>query len=428
MNGPVRVWAVVVWLVGSLAVVAVAQEKAPEPVVALVGATLIDGTGSPPLADATVLIEGQRITAAGPSAQVRVPAGAQTIDLAGRWILPGFIDCHIHTGGAYDDVQELTDTDSLVALRSVHTLDLYLRSGVTAVRDVGSPVESMQAVLAAQKAGYLDTIRLFACGNLITVTGGHGDGLRGVLAVDGPWAWRKAVREMHRAGFGHIKISPTFTPEEAAAAVDEARTLGVRITAHGGGFSDTTPTTMTRVAVEAGVQCIEHLNEMEDDVLDLIARQGVYIVPTLSAYREVYRANKIPPVLVEKRHWTLSMHETLFAKARQRGIVMGIGTDGVGALTKLYPGLFFTELRYFTELGASPMEAIVAATRNGAMILGKADELGTVEPGKLADLQVVASDPLASLDVLGKPELVIVGGRIHRFQPASRTGDREPPH
>jgi imidazolonepropionase-like amidohydrolase len=415
MNDRVRTWAIVVWLVGAVAAVSVAQDKAPAPVIALVGATLIDGTGASPLADATVVIEGDKIKAAGASAKVEVPAGAQTIDATGKWILPGFIDCHIHTGGAYDELQELTDTDSLATLRSMHILGMYLRSGVTAVRDVGSPVESMQAVMAAQKLGYLDTIRLFACGNLITVTGGHGDGLRGVSAVDGPWAWRKAVREMQKAGFGHIKISPTFTFEEAAAAVDEARTLGLRITAHGGGLSDTTPTTMTRVAVQAGVQCIEHLNEMEDDVLDLIARKGVYVVPTLSVYREVYRANKIPPVLVEKRHWTQSMHETLFAKARERKIVMGVGTDGVGGMRKLYPGLYFTELKYFVELGASPMEAIVAATRNGAMILGRADELGTVEAGKLADLQIVAGSPLDSLDVLGKPEVVIIGGKVHRF-------------
>ena len=96
-----------------------------------------------------------------------------------------------------------------------------------------------------------------------------------MLTVDGPWEWRKAVRQMDKDGFGHIKISPTFTLEEATAAVDEAKTLGLRITAHGGGVSDTTPTTMTRIAVQAGVQCIEHLNEMEDDVLDLMAQKGV---------------------------------------------------------------------------------------------------------------------------------------------------------
>jgi len=415
MNEGMRTCLVGVWLIAALAVIAPAEEKAPEPVVALVGATLIDGTGAPPLANTTVLIQGERIKAVGLATAIVVPPGARTIDVTGKWILPGFIDCHIHTGAPHDELEELTDTDSLATLRSVHALDMYLRSGVTAVRDVGSPIEPMQAVLAAQKAGTLDTIRLFACGNLITVTGGHGDGDRGVLAVDGPWAWRKAVREMQKAGFGQIKISPTFTLEEATAAVDEARTLGLRITAHGGGLSDTTPPTMTRVAVQAGVQCIEHLNEMGDDVLDLMAQKGVYNVPTLAVYRELYRTNKVPPVLVEKRHWKLSMHETLFRKARERGIVMGIGTDGTGEMTKLYPGLYFTEMKYFVELGTSPMEAIVAATRNGAMILGKADEVGTLEPGKLADLQVVAGDPIEGFDVLGKPELVIVGGKVHRF-------------
>ncbi len=389
--------------------------KKEEPPLALVGGTLIDGTGAAPVAGAVVVITGEKITAAGPSASVKVPAGARTIDVRGKWILPGFIDCHIHTSYPFDDIQYLTDTDSLATLRAAHILDMYLRSGVTAVRDAGSPVPVMQAILAGESNGYIDSIRLIACGNLITVTGGHGDGIRGSMAVDGPWAWRKAVREMQKAGFEHIKISPTFTPEEARAAVDEATALGLRITAHGGGQSDTTPTSMTRIAVEAGVQCIEHLNEMGVDVLDLMARKGVYDVPTLSVYRELYRTKQISPVLVEKRHWTQQMHETLFRQARERKILMGIGTDAVGGFAKLYPGIYFTEMKYFVELGASPMEAIVAATKNGATILGKADRLGTLEAGKLADLQVIGGDPLKSFDVLGKPEIVIIGGKVHRF-------------
>jgi imidazolonepropionase-like amidohydrolase len=292
-------------------------------------------------------------------------------------------------------------------------MDYYLKSGVTAIRDVGSPVESLQALLRAQELGYIDTIRLFACGNLITVTGGHGDGMHGSMGVDGPWAFRKAVREMYKAGFRHIKISPTFTLEEAQAAVDEAKTLGMRITAHGGGFSDTIPTTMTRIAVEAGAQCIEHWNEMEDDVPDLMARKGVYDVPTLTIYRESYKANDISKFLIEKRHWSQAMHEMLFKKARERKIVMGIGTDAGGQYRKLYPKIFFDEMKYFVELGATPMEAIVAASKNGALILGKADELGTIEAGKLADLQVIGGDPLKSFDALGAPEIIVVNGKVH---------------
>lgn len=383
--------------------------------IALVGGTLIDGTGAPPVTNAVVLIQGQRIKAVGLADKVSVPANAIKINVAGKWVLPGLIDCHIHTGYPYNEIQYFSDTNSLATLRSLHIINLYLRSGVTAIRDVGFIVETMQALLMAQACGYTNTIRLFPCGNVLAVTGAHGDGLKAAMAVNGPWAWRQAVRRMKKAGFDHIKISPTFTLEEAQAAVDEAKTLGLRITAHGGGLSDTTPTSMTRLAVQAGVHCIEHLNEMEDDVLDLMAQKGVYNVPTMAVYRELYRKNKVPRVLVEKRHWTLAMHETFFKKARDRKILMGVGTDGVDEFMNLYPDLYFMEMKYFVELGVSPLETIVAATKNGAIILGKQDDLGTVEVGKLADLQVLDGDPLKSFDVLGKPEIVIIGGKVHCF-------------
>jgi imidazolonepropionase-like amidohydrolase len=390
-----------------------AAPKKEETVTALVGATLIDGTGAAPLPQSVVLIQGAKIRAAGPAGSVKVPAGARVIEVRGKWILPGFIDCHIHTGYPYTDVQYFSDTNSLATLRALHILDMYRRAGVTAVRDVGSRVEAMQALLAGKGLGYIDTIRLFPCGDLITTTGGHGDGIQGSMAADGPWEFRKAVREMAKAGFKYAKISPTFTPEEAQAAVDEARIQNMHITAHGGGLSDTWPvTSMTRIAVEAGVPCIEHLNQMDDDVLDLMAQKGVFNVPTLSVYRELYRAGQINAYLLEKRRWSQAMHESLFKKARQRKIVMGIGTDAVGPFMNLYPGIYFTEMKYFVELGASPMEAIVAATRNGARILGLLDELGTVEAGKLADLQVLGGDPLKSFDGLGKPEMVILNGEV----------------
>lgn len=390
------------------------REKKETPVIALTGGTLIDGTGGAPVPDAVVLIQGKKILQAGPAATTKVPEKAEKIDVRGKFILPGFIDCHIHTTYPFSEAEYFTDTDATTTIRALYLMNQYLKSGVTSVRDVGSNVPSMQAIPAAEEAGYVDSIRLFACGNLITVTGGHGDGLKGTMVADGPWEWRKAVRQMAKDGFGHIKISPPFTMEEAAAAVDEAKTLGLRITAHGGGVSDTTPTTMTRVAVQAGVQCIEHLNEMEDDVLDLMAKKGVYSVPTMAVYRNLYRTNQTPRVLIEKRHWSQAMHETLFRKARERNILMGIGTDYVTDL-KHYPASYFDELKYFIELGVSPMETLVDATKNGAIILGKLDELGTIEAGKLADIQVIKGDPLKSLDVLGNPEMVIVGGKIHRY-------------
>lgn len=389
-----------------------AQSKAVKqeaPVTALTGGTLIDGNGGPPVAGAVVLVQGSKILRAGPASTVKIPVDADRIDVRGKYILPGFIDCHIHATWPFNETQALTDDDASTTLRALFLMDLYLKAGVTAMRDVGSNVPSMRALSRAQEEGFVDSIRLFACGALITTTGGHGDGMRGAVAADGPWAWRKSVRQMKKDGFGQIKISPPFTPEEAQAAVEEAKAFGLRITAHGGGLSDTTPTSMARVAVQAGVQCIEHLNEMEDDVLDLMAARGVCNVPTMAVYRALYNAGRVPP----RPHWSMSMHETLFRKVRERKILMGIGTDHFDMNS--YPECYFDEMRYFVELGLSPMEAIVAATKTGAVILGQVERLGTIEAGKLADLQVIKGDPLKSFDVLGSPELVIIDGKVRRF-------------
>ena len=412
---PVVVVAVALFFLGAaLGPAQEKQEKKEAPVIALTGGTLIDGNGGAPVPDAVVLIQGRKILQAGPAAAVKVPEKAERIDVRGKYVLPGFIDCHIHTTYPFNEIEYFTDNDATTTLRALYVMNNYLKTGVTAVRDVGSNVPSMQALRGAQRAGYIDSIRLFPCGDVILVTGGHGDGLKGTRTADGPWEWRKAVRQMNKDGFDHIKISPPFTLEEATAAADEAKTLGMRITAHGGGASDTTPTSMARIAVQAGVQCIEHLNEMEVDVLDLMAQKGVFCVPTMAVYHDLYKTGQTPRVLVEKRHWSWAMHEKLFQEARKRKIFMGIGTDYVIDL-KHYPVSYFDELKEFVALGVSPMETLVTATKNGAIILGKADEMGTIEAGKLADIQVVNGDPLKTFDVLGNPEIVIVDGKVHRY-------------
>lgn len=386
-----------------------------KPVIAVVGGTLIDGSGKEPLPNAVIIIEGDKIKAVGPAAKIKIPDGATKIDAAGKWILPGFIDCHIHLTSETSDLEYYRDSNSLATLRALQLMNMYLRCGVTAVRDVGSHIEAMQALVRAQRNGYIDSIRVYPCGDLITITGGHGYGMHGSLAVDGPWEWRKAVRQMYAAGFKHIKISPQFTLEEAKAAVEEARMLGLHITAHGGGFSDTIPPTMTKVAIKAGVECIEHLNEMDDRAMDMMARRHIYNVPTLYTYYASYQRNGINRFLIEKRHWSTAMHETLFKKAYKRKIVMGIGTDANGEYRELYPQIYFEEMKYFARLGMKPMEVIVCATRNGARILGLEDELGTIEPGKAADLQVLKDNPLQSFDNLGKPEMVILRGQVYKF-------------
>jgi imidazolonepropionase-like amidohydrolase len=395
---------------------ALCEARPKNTVIALVGGTVIDGTGSPAQKNTVIVINKDRIQAIGTKGKVNIPDGAEIIDVFGKWILPGFIDCHIHLTYPFTKAELKKDTESMETIRALYIMEKYLKSGVTTVRDVGSTNKPMQALIAAARSGYTDTIRLFSTGQVIIVPGGHGDGLRAVKKVKGPRGFQKAVRDMFNAGFRYIKIAPPFTLEEVKAAVDEARTLGIPIAAHGGGRFDTIPTTMTRIAVEGGVDCIEHLNEMEEDVLDLMAEKGVFNVPTMAIYRQSYNDNSVPKVLTEERGWTIAMHEELFKKARAKKITMGIGTDSVGPYMRRYPKIYFTEMKYFVELGVTPMQTIMAATKIGAMILGKENELGTIEPGKLADIQVINGDPLKSFDALGYPEIVMIGGKIYKFK------------
>lgn len=382
---------------------------------ALVGGTVIDGTGAEPRENMTVLIDGNRIRAVGASGSIKLPEGTKRIDVSGKYVLPGFIDVHFHTTFASDSSitsYAEAQSGSLATIRAIHFMGRSLKAGVTSVRDTGASVEPMQALLRGRELGFWKSTRLYPVGQLITTIGGHGG--QDDYYATGPYGFRNAVRKMFDAGFGHIKLSPMYTEEEITAAIDEARKLGMRVTTHGGGGKDTLPTSMTKIAVLAGTQCIEHLNPMDESVLDLIAERGVHIVPTLEVYKRLYEAGFMEG-LKKTRGWALEIHENLFKKAMARNIIMGVGTDLVPPfMDEGYPGGYFDEMKYFVRLGMSRMDAIKAATMHGAIILGKEDELGTIEAGKLADIQVVSGDPLKSFDNLGNPEIVMVGGeRLH---------------
>jgi imidazolonepropionase-like amidohydrolase len=383
--------------------------------IAFVGATLIDGTGASPVQNTVVLIEGSTIKAVGSKSEVQIPEKAKVIDVSGKYILPGFIDLHVHLTYPTRMEMMLSDTESLQTIRALSFMNKYLRAGVTSVRDVASDLEPMKAVKAAAQYGLTDTIRVFSVGEGIVSTGGHGEMLSATQAADGPEEWRKAVRKMKQAGFNYIKILPPYTADEVKAAVEEAKMQNMLITSHCGSDLDFEPPYFSRIAVENGIQCIEHMNKIEDEVLDMMAEKGVHLVPTVGIikyFRKLYQGRKLPERMVP-----IEVYEASFKKAKKLGILMGIGTDFVFTLTKMYPKPFFIEMDHFVELGYSPMETIICATRNGAIILGKEEELGTIEAGKLADLQVLEGNPLESLDVLGKPEFVMIGGRLHHYPP-----------
>lgn len=379
--------------------------------IAITGGTVIDGTGKQPVENAVVLIRGDRIAAIGPSGTVDIPADAKRYDAAGKYVLPGFIDLHVHLVYPRDATQP---SHSLSTLRGLHFMERLVDGGVTAVRDVGGMVEPMQALVEGERLGYFHSLRLHAVGQIITTTAGHGPSWS--YFANGPYGFREAVRKMHEAGFTYIKLTPPYTQEEVDAAVDEARIRRMRITSHGGGYSDTEPEEMTRRAILANVQCIEHLYMPVED-LDLIAKRGIHIVPTLEIMKMLYEYPTVIPqiqYLEQKRGWSMAMHENLFREARKRRIVMGIGTDAVLEFMDEYPGMYVDEMEHFVRLGMSRMEAITAATRNGAVILGREAELGTLKKGKFADLQIVDGNPLESFRPLGKPSLVMIGGRVVR--------------
>lgn len=400
-------------LLSMLTLVASGSVAAAE-TIAITGGTLIDGNGGQPLANATVVVRDDRIVAVGPAGTVEIPADAKRYDAAGKYLLPGFMDMHMHLVYPRDGNQP---SDSLSTLRGLHFMDLFVDSGVTSVRDVAGMIEPMKALEQAQRMGYIRSLRLHSVGQLITTTGGHGPSWS--YFASGPYGFREGVRKMYEEGFRYIKVSPPFTQEEVDAAVDEAKIHRMRITSHGGGYSDTEPESMTRRAVLANVQCIEHLYMPVED-LDLIAKKGIHVVPTLEIMKLLYSYPTVLPqiqYLERKRGWSMALHDKLFREANKRHILMGIGTDAILELAdKNYPGMYFAEMEHFVRLGMTRLETITAATKNGAIILGREDELGTLEKGKLADLQIVDGNPLESFKALGSPSLVMIGGEVVRSQ------------
>lgn len=397
------------FLIGFIVSVLSLQVHADD-VIALVGGTVIDGTGAKPKFNQTILVEQGRITNIGNTKGISIPKGAKHINVKGKTILPGFIDLHVHL--MYP--KYVLPTDSHSTLRALYFMEKFRKAGVTALRDLGARVEPMQALLQAESHGYIESARLYPVGSLITSTGGHA-GPTPELA-NGADGFREAVRKMHSAGFKDIKLSPQYTREEINAAVDEAKTRNMQVTSHAGGYSDTYPVTMARLAVEAGVHSLEHANDTPDDVLKLMADKGVHLVPTLSIMRLLYSLPTRPhglSELIKTRGWSMKLHEDIFQKSMKLDIVMGIGTDAVGHfLDERYPDMYFEEMEYFVDLGMTRLEAIKAATLNGAIILGRDRDLGSLEKGKWADLQVIDGNPLKSFEVLGKPELVMIGGKI----------------
>ena len=310
---------------------------------------IIDGTGAPIKEKMSLLIKNNIIEDICPQGTLNLPPSVQNTqvqDLQGKYLLPGFIDVHIHLSFMEKIEDWLGFTDAYGTLHALNHMRNYLKVGVMSYRDVGGPVNTMIALKTAIATKKIICGRLFPCGPIITTSAGHGAEMEQTSSVniaDTPDQFRILIRKLYNKGIRHIKISPFYRLEDVKAAVDECKILDIPITSHGGGVKDTHPPTMVKIAVEGGVNCIEHIPLIGPDVLDLMKEKGTFLVPTLSVYKRLYDL-EFPPILLE-RGWSIETQENFFKEALKLGIPIGIGTDYVESLQTHYPQCYFEEIR-----------------------------------------------------------------------------------
>jgi imidazolonepropionase-like amidohydrolase len=370
-----------------------------------------------------VLIDGARISWVGAHEQAPPEArGAREQEGAGATLVPGLIDCHVHLtfDGSPDFAAEAAElTPTLAAVKALRNAAEHLASGVTTVRDLGAPGAVVAEIGRAIAAGLVAGPRVVAAGTALTITGGHGHNVAFAREVDGPDDVRKAVREEIRAGATAIKIVATggvltpgigadftaFTPEELAAAVDEAHKWGRPIGAHATGEGG------IRQSVDAGVDSIEHGSMISAEVAERMVAAGTVHVPTINAIRGIVdHPDEVPDYAVEKGRALEPVARESFLRAATAGVVQASGTD---AGTPFNPhGSLPLELVRMVQWGITPIQALRAATVNAAALLRVDGEVGSIEVGKQADLVLVAGDPAADIARILDPKLVLRAGEV----------------
>lgn len=391
---------------------------------------LIDGTGAPPLADATIIVEDGKIAAVERVLPDPVPEGAEIIDATGQTVLPGMVDAHLHlcfSGGSDPLADILRETDEQLLLRAAANAQAALVSGVTAMRDCGGRGYLTLALREAINAGTLAGPRLYAAGPPITTTAGHLHFCG--LEVEGPEALRRAVRLLHKERVDFVKVMVTggymtprtnpfalqYGPAELAAVVEDAHRLGHRVAGH----------IASRVgiveAVEAGLDTFEHCVWHEasapgeyryDEALGAaMAERGVVVGLTIGAgERRLAAAVAAGEELPESVRSRLETLARVHARMRAQGIPLACHSDA-GTAHCTFGGLAQSAAALVRLYGWSSMEAVVSVTRIAAAATGVVAELGTVEPGKAADLIVVEGDPLREPEALQRVDRVILKGR-----------------
>lgn len=396
-----------------------------EPLI-ITGARLFDATTSTAREDHGLVIEDGHVAGIVPRGELPAESGHRRIDRPGTTVLPGLVDMHVHLCDWSAPGSVVRDPVRLAAY-AAGSARVTQRAGITTVRDVGSPWGIAVAIRDAVASGRLQGSRVVACGRLICVTGGHGSELGYVPTwsreADGVDACRQAVREQLKEGNEWIKVALDgaravpgkvvieFTQEELDAVVDEAHRLGARVACH-----TFQPETMA-MAIRAGVDTVEHGLSMSQENVEQLAERGIVLVPTirlpihiLDNAEAVAASSEYGVFAVRHATEAKPTHAASFQRALAAGVRVAAGTDTssfVGGLDSLVD-----DLDYMVELGMTPVEAVLSATRVAAETLEQEGRIGTLVPGALADVLVCDGDPLADVRALDAVRLVVQGGEV----------------
>jgi imidazolonepropionase-like amidohydrolase len=413
-----------------LAGLANAQEtKQPPKAILVKAAHLVDAKAGRVLDQQAVLIVGERIEKLGPAKEIQVPAGATVIDLGAATLLPGLIDAHVHLTGDPQDsgYKSLGISVPRQALTGAKNARLTLAAGFSTVRNVGAGGYSDVALRDAINAGEIPGPRMMVSGPALGSTGGHCDenllapefAYRDEGVADGALAIVTKTREVIKYGADVIKFCASggvfskgdlpgteqYSPAEMSALVEEAHRQGRKVAAHAHG------TQAIIDAAKAGVDSIEHGSLIDDEGIRTMKEHGTYLVADIYNDEFIIGQGKkfgFTDEMLEKERMVGEKQREGFRKAAQAGVKIAFGTDA-----GVYPhGNNAKQFAYMVKYGLTPMQAIQSATVNAADLLGWSDQVGSLEPGRFADLIAVEADPLKDIAVLEHVKFVMKGGEV----------------